>query len=305
MRVTRLAIGLCALLASCATIGGGRQPGASRAEYVNAEWRFAFRVPGGWVAAKSMNPFRSPLHLVRFDAPGGEAGVVAHRVEVGGRSCTEAANARLGEEGMRLRAEKPFTIRTAQGELPAWQATLESQDGGSRGSVSLFCSGGNAIVVAAFARTEAYGAFADEIAAVIDSFTYRAGSELVQVAPAAAPPPPPNYFVHVVRWRGQTLGRIAEWYTGRYDNWRKIAPLNDLSVPNASLKVGREVKIPPEMVVRRRALPQPRAQAPAAPRPAQGGTTAQPQAEEPPSAPAGEAEGEEEAPPLPPVIGPK
>ena len=77
-------------------------------------------------------------------------------------------------------------------------------------------------------------------------------------APVEAPPMP-TFFVYVVKFRGETLGRIAEWYTGSYDNWRKIARVNsDLSVPNARLKIGREVKIPTEIVVRQDPLPEPK-----------------------------------------------
>ena len=33
----------------------------------------------------------------------------------------------------------------------------------------------------------------------------------------------PTFFIYVVKFRGETLGQITEWYTGSYDNWRKIA----------------------------------------------------------------------------------
>ena len=119
-------------------------------------------------------------------------------------------------------------------------------------------------------------------------------------APVEAPPMP-TFFVYVVKFRGETLGRIAEWYTGSYDNWRKIARVNsDLSVPNARLKIGREVKIPTEIVVRQDPLP--------GPKPKRSTTArgeAKPSAEvEAPTAPQ-EAPEPAEAPALPPVIGPR
>ncbi len=119
-------------------------------------------------------------------------------------------------------------------------------------------------------------------------------------APVEAPPMP-TFFVYVVKFRGETLGRIAEWYTGSYDNWRKIARVNsDLSVPNARLKIGREVKIPTEIVVRQDPLPEPKPK-----RATTARREAKPSAEvEAPTAPQ-EAPEPAEAPALPPVIGPR
>ena len=135
--------------------------------------------------------------------------------------------------------------------------------------------------------------------------TQQATSEPPQqvAVPAPEPTPMPTFFVYAVMFRGQTLGQIAEWYTGSYDNWRKIARVNsDLPVPNVPLKIGREVKIPTEIVVRRDPLPEPK-QKRAEPRTSAGHAT--PSAGE--VAPAGprEAPGPEDAPALPPVIGPR
>jgi len=45
--------------------------------------------------------------------------------------------------------------------------------------------------------------------------------------PVAAEPTPAPTFVHHVEWRGQTLGAIAKWYTGKFDNWKKLTkPVN-------------------------------------------------------------------------------
>jgi LysM domain-containing protein len=123
------------------------------------------------------------------------------------------------------------------------------------------------------------------------------------VAPAPEPTPMPTFFVYVVKFRGETLGRIAEWYTGSYDNWRKIARVNgDLSVPNTRLKIGREVKIPNEIVVRQDPLPEPKPKR-TTPKKARG--EAKPSAEvQAPAAPQ-EAPEPAEAPALPSVIGPR
>jgi hypothetical protein len=89
-----------------------------------------------------------------------------------------------------------------------------------------------------------------------------------QTPPSPPPPPPPvaaeptpaPTFVHHVEWRGQTLGAIAKWYTGKFDNWKKLTkPVNpDLERCCSQLRVGREVMIPRELLVRSDAMPKPK-----------------------------------------------
>jgi hypothetical protein len=76
---------------------------------------------------------------------------------------------------------------------------------------------------------------------------------------AVEPTPEPKAFVHHVEWRGQTLGAIARWYTGKFDNWKKLAkPVNpDLTRCCSTLRVGREVSIPNELLVRTDPMPKP------------------------------------------------
>lgn len=65
---------------------------------------------------------------------------------------------------------------------------------------------------------------------------------------------PAENFPHVVRFRGETLGEISEWYTGKVSNWAKIA-LNNRQVNPRRLAIGETIFIPGELVVRRDPLP--------------------------------------------------
>jgi hypothetical protein len=101
-------------------------------------------------------------------------------------------------------------------------------------------------------------------------------------------------FDRIAEFRGETLGQITEWYTGRYDNWRAVARANGLAVPNEVLSIGKEVKVPAQLLVRQDPLPAPKKKR--TPRPTTSGNTA-------PSP--GESSDESSPPALPPVIGPK
>jgi hypothetical protein len=126
--------------------------------------------------------------------------------------------------------------------------------------------------------------------------TRQGEGEDLAVRPAATPTPAPSFFVHVVKFRGETLGQITEWYTGRFDNWRTVARANDLAEPHETLGIGREVRIPSQLVVRHDPLPAPKKK-----RTPKGPAAAQPS----PEAAAGEKDGDGVEPVLPPVIGPK
>jgi hypothetical protein len=112
---------------------------------------------------------------------------------------------------------------------------------------------------------------------------------------APTPTSAPSYFIHVVKFRGETLGQITEWYTGRYDNWRAVARANGLAVPNELLSVGREVKVPSQLVMRQDPMPAPKKKR--TPRVAGPGKA--------PEQSPGEASEEGSVTTLPPVIGPK
>jgi hypothetical protein len=112
---------------------------------------------------------------------------------------------------------------------------------------------------------------------------------------APTPTPTPSYFIHVVKFRGETLGQITEWYTGRYDNWRAVARANGLAVPNELLSIGREVKVPSQLVVRQDPMPAPKKK-----RTPKIGARGKAGEQSP-----GEAPEDGSAPALPPLIGPK
>ena len=77
--------------------------------------------------------------------------------------------------------------------------------------------------------------------------------------PARPPSADASDFIHRVEHPGETLGEIARWHTGKFQNWKKLArPVNPgLTRCCTALRVGREVKIPRELVVRTEPMPKP------------------------------------------------
>ena len=62
------------------------------------------------------------------------------------------------------------------------------------------------------------------------------------------------YFVHQVRWSGESLSLIAKWYTGHYGNWKALAQANPNLNPNR-IALGNRINIPPEMMTTKKLLP--------------------------------------------------
>ncbi|MCK5542067.1 MAG: hypothetical protein KAI40_05195 [Desulfobacterales bacterium] len=53
------------------------------------------------------------------------------------------------------------------------------------------------------------------------------------------------YYVHVVRWDGESLSLISRWYIGNYKDWRLLAKHNPELNPS-NIHVGDRVWIPKE-----------------------------------------------------------
>jgi len=155
------------------------------------------------------------------------------------------------------------------------------------------------VVVEASAKKSAFDERRSELESIADSVAYEENTQQIAIRPPAEPPAQ-TFFEHTVKWKGQTLGQIAEWYTGDFENWKKLARYNeDAPVPNTTFKVGRTIRIPIELVVKQDPMPQPKrrpaakTQKPAKSDEEEAESTGLPKAEE------------EEAPELPAVIGPR
>ena len=64
-----------------------------------------------------------------------------------------------------------------------------------------------------------------------------------------------KYHKHTVRWHGESLSLIAKWYTGAFQNWKKLAKANPRIRPSL-IKLGDVIWIPPRLLKTRKSLPQ-------------------------------------------------
>jgi hypothetical protein len=258
--------------------------------YSSADLHASFRVPLGWAAAGSWSPLRAAPDAKRFESPSHDSAVTLAYGPIGELNCAAAARAALlSVTGSILRAVKAFELQAASGKIPAGHG--ETSGPTSQGVAKYFCAGQNAVVVEAAATKSSFATLLGKLEGILDSVAFDDQGERVAVRAPAGSSPSRAYFVHRVRFRGETLARIARWYTGTYDSWREIALVNeDLTSPNTQLKIGREVKIPSELVIHETPFPKPRRSSPQA----EGGKQAPK-----------EVQKEEEAAPLPPVIGPR
>jgi hypothetical protein len=62
------------------------------------------------------------------------------------------------------------------------------------------------------------------------------------------------YFIHTSQWSWETLGIVADWYTGDSGNWKKLAEINP-DVKPQKIAAGSEIFIPVKLLKTRKALP--------------------------------------------------
>lgn len=67
--------------------------------------------------------------------------------------------------------------------------------------------------------------------------------------------PRETFAIHEVKYPGETLGIIAQWYTGNDANWKTILSYNG-HIKTRRMKIGDNVRIPEAMLVKTSRLPQ-------------------------------------------------
>ena len=65
----------------------------------------------------------------------------------------------------------------------------------------------------------------------------------------------PKYFTHTVQGAGETFAVMARWYTGKSENWVRLAKANP-DIDPKRIQIGDTIRIPDEIVTNRRAMPQ-------------------------------------------------
>jgi hypothetical protein len=69
-----------------------------------------------------------------------------------------------------------------------------------------------------------------------------------------SPIPSPNFYVHRVRWKGETLFIIAKWYTGSDKNWNALSKANPKLNPNRMI-INDNIVIPEDLIKYRKPMP--------------------------------------------------
>jgi len=64
-----------------------------------------------------------------------------------------------------------------------------------------------------------------------------------------------RYFTHTIRWQGEKIVTISEWYTGSEKNWLKIIEANPTVDPK-QIKIGDSILIPEDLMKTQKPMPQ-------------------------------------------------
>jgi hypothetical protein len=77
----------------------------------------------------------------------------------------------------------------------------------------------------------------------------------VRVEPEAPlPTPEPSFYKHRVRWPGETLSIIAQWYTGSWKNWKALSNANPKLNPNR-IFINDNILIPEDLLKSHKPMP--------------------------------------------------
>jgi hypothetical protein len=63
------------------------------------------------------------------------------------------------------------------------------------------------------------------------------------------------FYVHTIRWPGESLSIISKWYTGSIDQWSAIAKANPAIDPNR-IYAGMKIRIPKIIMTSEKPMPQ-------------------------------------------------
>ena len=73
------------------------------------------------------------------------------------------------------------------------------------------------------------------------------------VVVSPSPIPKARFYVHSVRWKGETLFTIAKWYTGSGKNWKALSKANPKLNPNR-MSINDNIVIPENLIKYRKPM---------------------------------------------------
>ena len=80
------------------------------------------------------------------------------------------------------------------------------------------------------------------------------GPETPSELESPSPTPEPPFYIHRVRWPGETLSIIAKWYTGSLKNWKALSNANPMLDLNR-IVIGTNIFIPEDLLKSHKPMP--------------------------------------------------
>lgn len=288
---------------ACGCGASTSQRGGSES-YENSEIGLSLNVPSGWSRSNAASGIAKAGFVASFESPGHDASVTVGRTAFTGSGCgASAAEAVRQVTGASIATVAEYEVGASGHNIPAGQGATIGAD--REGEVRYFCHDQTTVVVEASSPRASYPRNGDDLLGILDSMAFIGADGGTIALRAPAQRREPTFFVHVVKYKGETLAGLAEWYTGNVDNWRATARANsDFGAPTATLKIGREIKIPTMLVIRPEPMPRPRQKAVESAKEPKAAKSAPAPAEATSGSESADAESADEA-ALPPVIGPR
>lgn len=255
--------GACAELPSANPVDLSQQPEGyfKKGVYYNEFYGATWEAPSGW---KPVAPNLIQLFYFGWDGPmkGQEARLTVFRQgqEIPVKASIEQAIESAAKQKDWVLAETPRWIET-QGRkglevLCTWKAFT-----GGRGRLlaRFWMVKGALIVVHVQAPNFMWDKAKPGLVTVLQEFRFDTKPVVVSKVLTVEPTPKVTApqkedVVHNIKYKGETLALVSQWYTGSIHNWKKIMEYNGLA-SETSLQLGGTIKIPGELVVNREPMP--------------------------------------------------
>lgn len=271
-----LLLGICFFLGGClkdlqkapSDLSQSRDGYFREGTYYNDVYGFSWQIPGWTPVTPGL--FLTQRFVIGWNNP---AGTIQARLWMYDRLASTSAGSSVPPEATLREAAASIALRQGWAFLESEETSLNGQSvleavyikGADEKGAALFWMETDAVlVVCAYGAADYFNQYGMEFSEVMRRIDFQ-GTLEGDYAPQSHEVPEDQgldsenleikFVEHTIRFTGETLALIAQWYTGSSTNWQSILENNPGVVPTA-LREGQVIRIPIDLAVKTDPLPE-------------------------------------------------